>query len=265
MDIEDISEVRKGNLGVAMAIGFTPGFIAGLSAYTLLPEGDEKASRIFYLGEIIGLSISGTIAAMKSVDYDYVFTDLSLEQKQDRVDKFIKGGLRIESKVRVSPWIGIYNFPNQLRSNIIFPGMRFSVCFSPRHRMEFMYGFSKWRTESGGITTRDYYDIKEYRNFNLLRIGLRTDLTYHKNFNPFIAWGWGLFGKQYKLLNTYDGYLSYYGEEEKDIDIILCMDFGLEHHFNRWISLESRVSVVENIDYGLHFMGQVGLQIGKFY
>ena len=54
-------------------------------------------------------------------------------------------------------------------------------------------------------------------------------------------------------------------EKDRDADIILSIDVGLEHHFNRCISMEGRISLVENIDYGLHYMGQVGLHLGRFY
>lgn len=270
-DIENISVVRKSNPGVTLGIGIAPGVIASLFTYGNLKDdhyeddSDEKARRVFYLGEIIGLSVSGTITAMRSVDYDYVFTGLTDEQKKEKIYQFVDRGIRKKANVRISPWVGIYDFPNYIKNKIIFPGLRFSICPSPRNRIELMFGYSKWAMNGDAITTRSYGDIKEYTRFILLKFGFRTDLTYHKNFNPFIAWGWGILGKRYNRRYEYEDYYYSYADKERNVDIIISMDFGLEHHFNKWVSLETRISLVENIDYGLHYMGQIGLQLGRFY
>lgn len=272
-DIENISTVRNTNPALNLGIGITPAVIAALFTYTRFEEhdyndndADEKAMNVFYLGEIIGLSVSGTVTAMKSIDYDYVFTGLTQEQKKDKIYQFVNRGLRKKAYARISPWVGIYDFPNYLKDKIIFPGLRFSLCFSPRHRMEFMYGYSKWSLDGDVITTTSYGNVKEFTRFNLIRFGFRTDLTHHQNFNPFIAWGWGFISKQYRERYTYDEYYyPNFSEKERNIDLLLSLDLGLEHHFNRWISAEARMSIVENIDYGLHFMGQFGIHIGAFY
>lgn len=267
-DIENISVIRKTNVAATLGIGVAPGAIAALFHYNFANNDyhrNERARKIFYLGEIIGLSVSGTIAAMKSVDYDYVFSDLSYEQKKEKLNQFINRGLRRKTTVRFSPWVGAYYFPNYLDNTIFFPGIRLSICFNPRQQMEIMYGYSDgWSLQNKEFNLSRYGDVRKYTKFNLLKIGFRTDYTYHQNFNPFIAWGWGLLGKQYKTYHDYDQSYDYY-EDTANPDIILNIEVGLEHHFNRWFSMETRIGVVENIDYGLHYMGQIGCHLGTFY
>ncbi len=267
-DIENISVIRKTNLGATIGIGVAPGVIASLFHYNFVNNDyhrNERTRKILYLGEIIGFSVSGTIAAMKSVDYDYVFTDLSYEQKQEKLNQFINRGLRRKSTVRFSPWVGAYRFPNYLDNTIFFPGIRLSICFNPRQHMEIMYGYSDgWSLQNKDFNLSRYGDVRKYTKFNLLKIGFRTDYTYHQNFNPFIAWGWGLLGKQYQTYYDYDQ-IYYHDEDIANPDIILNIELGLEHHFNRWISIETRIGVIENINYGLHYMGQIGIHLGRFY
>jgi len=143
--------------------------------------------------------------------------------------------------------------------------MRLSICFSARQRMEIIYGYSEaWSVQNKEFRQSHYGDTRKYTIFNLLKIGFRIDYTYHQNLNPFIAWGWGLLGKRYKTYQDYDR-SNHYSEDEVNPDIILNLEFGLEHHVNRWISIESRIGIVENIDYGLHYMGQFGIYVGRFY
>jgi hypothetical protein len=271
-DIEHISTIRNTNPALNLGIGIAPGAITGLITYTRFEDdhydrnADEKALKVFYFGEIIGLSVSGTITAMKSIDYDYIFSNLTEEQKKEKIHLFVNRGIRKKATVRLSPWLGIYHFPNYLENQLIFPGLRYSICFSPRSRMEFMYGYSEWSLNEDMVVKTRYSRIKEYINFQVFRIGLRTDMSYHQNFNPFIAWGWGFFGKQFKRRYLRDDhYYSNHEEKDRNLDVLLNLDLGLEHHFNRWVSLEARISFIENIDYGLQYMGQLGLHLGRIY
>lgn len=267
--IENLSVISNTNVGATLGIGVAPGAIAALFHYNFAENNyhrDERARNIFYLGEIIGLSVSGTVAAMKSVDYDYVFTDLSYEQKKEKLNQFINRGIRRKTNVRFSPWVGAYHFPNYLNNTIFFPGLRLSICFNPRQRMEIMYGYSDgWSLQNKDFSLNRRGNVRKYTTFNLLKIGFRTDYTYHQNFNPFMAWGWGLLGKRYKTLYDYDESYYHYDDDETNPDIILSIELGLEHHFNRLISIETRIGVVENIDYGIHYMGQFSLHFGPFY
>ena len=272
-DVENISVIRNTNVAGILGIGAAPGILMGFMGYATGDDdgwlwrhtADEKGRTMFFLGEIIGLSVSGTISAMKSMDYDYVFTGLSYDQKKEKLDQFINRGLRRKTNVRFSPWVGAYFFSNYIDNTIFFPGIRLSICFNPRQRMEIMYGYSKsWSLQNKDFKLSRYRDIKEYTSFQLIKIGFRTDFTYHQNFNPFIAWGWGLLGKRYKTYYDYEQDYRY-DESASDPDIILNIEFGFEHHFNRWISIETRVGLVENINYGLHYMGQLGIHLGRFY
>lgn len=269
-DIENISAIRSTNVPGIVGIGIFPGIISGLFAYTMFhnDESDREngSRRIFYLGEIIGISITGTLAAMRSVDYEYVFSDLSNEQKKEKLNQFIDSGLRKKTNVRFSTLIGVYHFPNYLHDDILFPGMRLSICFSPRKRMEIMFAYSGgWSIKNDQVTHSYFGNTKVYDSLNLFRMGFRIDHSYNNYINPFIAWGWGFMSKQYKIhhQNYYDD--LYINESDIDLDVLLNLDIGMEHHFNQWFSVESRVSLIENIDFGIHYMFQLGIHAGRFY
>ena len=277
-DIENISVIRNTNVAGILGIGVAPGVIAGFFSYaTGNDEGwlwshtaEEKGKAAFFLGEIIGLSVSGTIAAMKSVDHDYVISDLSYAQKEERLAQFINQGLRKKTNVRFGPWVGVYYFRNYLNNTITFPGARLSLCFTPRSRMEIMYGYSQgWSLKKKDFEIQQRSESREFTDFYLLKVGFRIDESYHRNLNTFLAWGWGVLFKRYKYQDYYYDYYNNYYDNGEDIqmnpDIIMNIELGIEHHFYSWLSAEARIGIVENFDYGLHPMVQVGIHFGQFY
>ncbi|MEJ2544454.1 MAG: hypothetical protein P8Y99_10345 [Calditrichaceae bacterium] len=272
-DIEDVSIIRTIDASKTFAIGVMPGLGAGLHTFIITRDDglfddysrEEKAGKILLIGEIIGISVSSSLIAMRNADYDYVLTGLSSEQKSENIGQFITRGLRRKTNPRFSPWVGVYYFRNYLNNSITFPGIRLSLCFTPRSRMEIMYGYSEgWSLENKKFEIQQRGETKKFTNFYILKIGFRVDQSYHKNLNAFIAWGWGVLWKRFEY--SYEYYnQSYQKDIQLNTDIIINLDIGLEHHFNTWLSAEARIGIVENFDYGLHPMVQVGLHLGRFY
>ncbi|MEJ2056000.1 MAG: hypothetical protein P8X42_18965, partial [Calditrichaceae bacterium] len=259
---------RKTNVLGIMGIGIIPGILASFVHSTIFVAGDDarrdKIARVtFYSGEIVGVSIAGTIAAMNSIDHDYIFSDLTPEQKKGRINEFLTMGLPKTGKVTFSPWAGLYNFSNYIDNTIFIPGMRLAICFSPRHSLEFMFGYGNQSWSGDDITISYYGRPRKFTSFYLFKTGFRMDYSTQQFLNPFIAWGWGLSWKKYKTLEGYNEYRRY--ENDINTDLIATMEIGITHHFNRWAAAEARFGVVENIDYGLHTMWQFGIQLGNYY
>ena len=265
-DINEFSEIRKITLLTGFGLSAIPGLVAGPLTY-LMAEEDEgitlsagrKGARFtFIAGEIIGLSIGGTISVLRGIDADYPLDGKTVDEKSEAISNFQRFHVRTKTNIRFGPWFGIYYAPSNLDDAAYLPGVRMSVAFSPRKRMEINYGYT---TMFGKEHKRDYYswagDKYETTNlhFHLIRAGFRTDFSYRQNINPFVAWGWGMAQAFYENKN----------EGDDDIDLFINMDVGLEHHFTNYLSMETRVGIFENFDNGLEYMFQIGLHIGKYY
>lgn len=266
-DIERIAVDRSANVPATLAIGFAPAVGLGILAYAteddpsifLFNHDVDKRARFWFItGAVIGLSISGTLAAVRSVDRDIPFYDQTIKGKHAVLDRYHKNLIRYPAYIRAGPWIGFYYFPTDLKDVAYFPGARLSITFIPRLRLEYTYGYTQWfgKKQDKIITDYSAYPTRtntEELKLHLIRLGLRTDLSYMKPVNPFITWGWGIL------------YKSYNSESYNNSHFLISLEAGLERRISDWVGIEARLGVVENFDHGLQWMGQIGLHLGKAY
>ena len=266
-DIERIAVDRSANVPATLAIGFAPAIGMGILAYTTGEDGgpfplnrsvDEKARFWFISGAVVGLSISGTLAAVRSVDRDIPFYDQTIIGKRAVLEQYHRNLIRYRSHVRAGPWMGFYYFPTDLKDVAYLPGARFSIAFMPRLRLEFTYGYTQWFGKKQEKSIPEYYynsdeSRMEELKLQLMRLGMRIDLSYLKPVTPFITWGWGFMHKSY---NT---------DYNNEAHFLISLEAGLERRMSDWVGIEARFGVVENFDHGLQWMGQIGLHLGRAY
>jgi hypothetical protein len=275
-NVEQVSVLRWQNPGKALLIGLIPGAVAGFVGF--LSGDDEpgflsfsrgdKAVIGFLFGGFIGLNISGSIAAMRSVDFDIPLGGQSQEEKLETFSKIYSRTIPKKLYFRINPWFAFHSWTNENHDGnsgrIVgyMPGIRAKIYLTPRSGAEFSLGGTDKFNRSIGYyeyeynpQTDTYSDVYKTHKYEITYFsgGFFIALTRYKVINPVFSWGWGY----YKEKNP-----DYYGEENERLAVHFKL--GLEHHVNRWMSVDMRLGPVFDFN-RIYLVGELGISLGKFF
>ena len=247
-DISGLSLPRKSTFFKSVAWGLLPGAIG---AFIGLASGDDTSGWIrFTAGDKaamlglafggIGVSIGGSIGALKGVDVDVPWKEKSEVERRSIISQLGIGQYHSRHPIRGSIWAGGISPPHG--KAVTFRGGRLRFYFTPRSGVELIYGRTGWFEYSN-------YEKKQLEYFSG---GFFILFTRKRLINPFVAWGWGR-----------NSTTTQYGNNEYE-DKSLSLNFygGVEMPLTNWLSLEGRVGNILVWREGGHLNFQLSLTLG---
>jgi hypothetical protein len=193
-EISSLSIVRKSNFNVAWvlipgAAGALLGLLAGEDepqGLISFPRGEMTVALGLGLG-MLGLSVEGTLEAMKGVDIDIPLRGTSLEERRKILSQIGIGQYVSRHSIQVSTWIERCIPP---KGEVTFAkGAKLRMYMTPRSGFEFAYGISDWFSAYHYYGYGSTYD-EQSRVENMCG-GFFIFLKKKNTINPFVEWGWG--------------------------------------------------------------------------
>lgn len=249
-DISGLSLPRKSTFFKSVAWGLLPGAIGAFIGFA---SGDDpsgwfsltavdKAAILGLAFGGIGVSIGGTIGALKGVDVDVPWEEKSEVERRSILSQLGIGQYHSRDVLRASPWVGVISPPHGKEVSAM--GGRLRFYFTPRSGLELVYGRTGWFEYSN-------YEKKQLEYFSG---GFFISFTRKRLINPFVAWGWGR-----NSTTTQYGNNEY---EETNSRFSLNFYGGVEMPLTNWLSLEGRVGNILVLCEGGHLNFQLSLTFG---
>jgi hypothetical protein len=245
-DISSLSLSRSFPIYTTILSGLIPG---GVGILLGLSSGDDPPGIVrFTAGQKaailgcalggMGLSIGGSVGALKSIDVDIPLIGKSGVEKKAILSRIQARHYRAQPNLKVSPRLGILSGPHG-RKTALFGG-RFRYYFTPRSGCELNYGETPW------FSTRSRYYFASWSEVEQSKINSISGgffiFPFHKRFmNPFVAWGWGLTKIREKTKTQWELGSGEYDQRENghtDHSFSVHLSGGVEIPLTEHLSLE---------------------------
>jgi hypothetical protein len=227
-DISSLALPRKSRLPKGILAGLGIGAFGALLGFAMgddpPPSGwfdfsftaEEKAAGLgLFLGGI-GISIGGSLGALKSVDIDIPWEGKTEAQKRDIMAQVSSGQYRSPPFVKVSPWAGAISGPHGKVAAVFGGGLRYY--FTPRSGFALNYGETRWFSSSS--RSSQYYGSSwsetERFKINYISGGFFIFPIRKRSVIPFVAWGWGMTRTHTNSKTTWEAASGEYREREND-------------------------------------------------
>jgi hypothetical protein len=263
-DISSLSLPRKSRLSKGIleglglgAMGLLLGFASGDD-----PPGwfsftaEEKAAGLgLFLGGI-GISIGGSLGALKSVDIDIPWEGKTEAQKRTILSQVVARQYRSRPFLKVSPWVGAISGPHG-KVAVAFGG-RLRYHFTPRSGFELNYGETPWSFSSSRYSQyhNSSWSETERSKINYISGGFFIFPIRNRSVKPLVTWGWGWTKTQTNSRTRWEATSGEYGEWKygfTDKHFSIHFSAGVEIPLTRYISLEGSLEEILRMgkeDYG---------------